>query len=71
MVTKKLFNIFKKGSRTYFYSSLFFPNGVRGDVFRLYAFVRRADDFVDSIPQQKEKFYKSTTGRRRLKEMLR
>lgn len=58
MVSKKLFNIFKKGSRTYFYSSLFFPKGIRGDVFRLYAFVRKADDYVDSIPQQKEKYFK-------------
>jgi len=45
------FNIFKKGSRTYFYSSLFFPRVVRNDIFDLYAFVRTIDDFVDQIPQ--------------------
>ncbi|OGC12236.1 phytoene synthase [candidate division WOR-1 bacterium RIFOXYA12_FULL_52_29] len=48
--------IFKKGSRTYFYSSLFFPREVKEDVFTLYAFVRRADDFVDAIPQDKSGF---------------
>jgi phytoene synthase len=42
---------FKRGSKTYFYSSLFFPKGVRRDVFTLYGFVRTADDFVDAVPQ--------------------
>ncbi len=71
MVSKKIFNIFKKGSRTYFYSSLFFPTGVRGDVFRLYGFVRKADDYVDSRPTQKnnyfkfkEKYYKALSGKK-------
>lgn len=50
-------NIFKSGSRTYFYSSFFFPKDVRDDVTILYAFVRTADDFVDAIPQQKKEFY--------------
>lgn len=50
------YSIFKKGSRTYFHSSLFFPPEIRREVFILYAFVRRADDFVDSIPQQEEAF---------------
>jgi|YNPMSStandDraft_1061717.scaffolds.fasta_scaffold00015_81 phytoene synthase len=49
--------IFKKGSKTYFNSSIFFPPSIRERVFRLYAFVRVADNFVDSIPQQKEGFY--------------
>jgi 15-cis-phytoene synthase len=40
--------IFKKGSRTYFVSSLFFPPDLRKKVTILYAFVRTADDFVDS-----------------------
>ena len=53
----RLFNIFRRGSRTYFYSSIFFPAEVRDDVFALYSFVRMADDFVDSVPQQKENFY--------------
>lgn len=56
MVSKKIFNIFRKGSKTYFLSSLFFPANVRADVFYLYAFVRKADDFVDSIPQKKRQF---------------
>lgn len=48
--------IFKNGSRTYYYSSLFFPNHVKKDVFDLYAFVRVADDFVDQIPSNKKNF---------------
>ncbi len=48
--------IFKKGSTTYFYSSVFFPPTIREDVFTLYAFVRTADDYVDTIPQQTQKF---------------
>lgn len=43
--------VFRRGSVTYFNSSLFFPPAVRRDVFALYAFVRRADDFVDAVPQ--------------------
>jgi 15-cis-phytoene synthase len=49
--------IFKKGSRTYFYSSLFFPKKVKQEVTILYAFVRVVDDFVDSIPQKKSEFF--------------
>lgn len=58
MVDRTLYSIFKEGSKTYFYSSLFFPMDVRGDVFKLYAFVRKADNFVDILPQQKEGFYR-------------
>ena len=50
-------DIFKNGSTTYFYSSLFFPKDVKEDVFTLYAFVRTADDFVDCTPQNAEGFY--------------
>jgi len=54
-----LFNkIFKNGSKTYYYSSFFFPPKVKEDVFILYSFVRLADDYVDTIPQKKEEFYK-------------
>lgn len=49
--------IFKNGSKTYYYSSFFFPPKVKEDVFKLYSFVRKADDFVDSVPQQKNEFY--------------
>jgi len=48
--------IFKKGSRTYHTSSLFFPAPVRRDVSTLYAFVRVADDFVDAVPQDRRGF---------------
>lgn len=50
--------IFQRGSKTYFNSSLFFPRDVRERVFTLYAFVRKADDFVDILPQDREGFYR-------------
>ncbi len=50
-------DIFKKGGKTYYYSSMFFPKNIRKDVSILYSFVRKADDYVDAIPQQKEQFY--------------
>jgi phytoene synthase len=40
--------IFKKGSTTYYYSSLFFPKHVKDDVTKLYAYVRTMDDYVDN-----------------------
>ena len=49
--------IFRNGSKTYYYSSFFFPPSVKEDVFKLYSFVRTADDYVDTIPQKKEEFY--------------
>ena len=55
-MNSEFFKIFKAGSVTYFYCSLFFPPEVRDDVFRLYAFVRTADDFVDCIPPKKKEF---------------
>jgi phytoene synthase len=51
-------DIFNKGSTTYYWSSKFFPKSVREDVFKLYSFVRVVDDNVDSIPQQKEEYFK-------------
>ena len=48
---------FKKGSKTYFNSSLFFPEAIRRDVFTLYGFVRVADDYVDQVPQDAKGFY--------------
>lgn len=50
--------VFKSGSKTYFNSSLFFPAHIRDDVFVLYGFVRVADDFVDSVPQQPDAFHR-------------
>lgn len=43
--------IFKAGSKTYFYSSLFFDAATRNEVSVLYSFVRVADNFVDQVPQ--------------------
>jgi len=58
MINKTFYSIFKKGSKTYFYSSLFFPTNIRMEVFQLYGFVRKADNFVDDIPQDKQGFYR-------------
>ena len=55
-------SIFKNGSTTYYWSSKFFHGKVRKDVFKLYSFVRVADNFVDSIPADKEKFYELKTA---------
>jgi phytoene synthase len=61
-MVKNSFQIFKTGSRTYFYSSIFFPQRIRSQVFTLYSFVRVLDDFVDATPQQKKEFNKFTTS---------
>jgi phytoene synthase len=58
IIDRTIFQIFKQGSRTYFYSSLFFPTKIRRKVFILYAFVRKADNYVDQIHQDKDGFYK-------------
>ncbi|MFP4373474.1 MAG: phytoene/squalene synthase family protein [Spirochaetaceae bacterium] len=50
------YRVFRNGSKTYFNSSVFFPKDVRSDVFVLYGFVRVADDFVDSAPQDASGF---------------
>ncbi len=49
-------DIFRKGSKTYFYSSLFFPKDVYREVQVLYAFVRTADDLVDGRQANIDKF---------------
>jgi phytoene synthase len=49
--------IFRNGSKTYYFSSRFFPKKVRDDVFILYGFVRVADNYVDNIPQDADGFY--------------
>ena len=51
------FETFKQGSKTYFNSSIFFPEHVRKDVFILYGFVRKADNFIDVIPQNPDGYY--------------
>jgi len=49
--------IFKNGSTTYYFSSKFFPKSVREDIFKLYSFVRVADDYVDAVPAQSRDFH--------------
>ncbi|NYB51967.1 MAG: phytoene/squalene synthase family protein [Methanobacteriaceae archaeon] len=56
-INKTIYSIFKKGSKTYYYSTIFFPKRVKRDVFILYSFLRKADDYVDQIPQDSEGFY--------------
>lgn len=50
----ELKEVFQNSSTSYYYSSLFFPEDVKEDVFKLYAYVRKADDFVDESPQNAE-----------------
>ncbi|MDG6221279.1 MAG: phytoene/squalene synthase family protein [Candidatus Thermoplasmatota archaeon] len=57
MPDRTIYKIFKKGSKTYFYNSIFFPKKIKEDVFILYSFVRKADNYVDSVPQQGKEFY--------------
>jgi 15-cis-phytoene synthase len=47
-------NIFKQGSTTYYYASLFFSGEVKKDVFKLYAFVRTVDNLIDCPTPQPE-----------------
>ena len=49
-------DIFRQGSTTYYWSSVFFPRRVRDDVFRLYSFVRIVDNLVDTQPQDAVSF---------------
>jgi phytoene synthase len=56
MPERDLRNVFKKGSRTFFNSSRFFPKAVREDVSILYGFLRTADDLVDAVPQRADEF---------------
>lgn len=58
-----IFNtIFKNGSKTYYYSSIFFPPEIKTNVFILYSFVRTADNFVDAVPQDKKGFHHFKTA---------
>ena len=50
MVAEKHEQIFRSGSKTYYFSSRFFPPAVRKDVYALYGFVRTADNLVDTQP---------------------
>lgn len=57
MVPLESAHLFKKGSKTFFTSSIFFPRKTREEITILYGFVRKADDLVDQIPQDKKGFY--------------
>lgn len=48
--------IFKNGSTTYYYSSLFFSDRIKKDVFSLYAYVRTVDDLVDQPSPKTSRF---------------
>jgi 15-cis-phytoene synthase len=54
--TRLFRSIFKGGSKTYFYSSVFFDKPTRDEVSTLYSFVRVADNFVDQVPQDRVGF---------------
>lgn len=58
MKSHKFSSVFRRGSKTYYTSSFFFPENVKDDIYTFYAFVRIADDYVDSIPQKKKEFRK-------------
>lgn len=54
----ELVELFKQSSKTYYYSSRLFPRKVRNDTTILYAFVRKADNFVDKHTQDIEGLHK-------------
>lgn len=56
-ILNKSYNIFNSGSRTYFNSSIFFPRKIRDKIAVLYAFVRTADDYIDSVPSRPEELH--------------
>ena len=63
-------DIFRNGSTTYYYSTKLFPTHIRKEVTQLYNFVRIADDYVDSVPQNtegffrfKEEYYRAISGK--------
>ena len=47
----------KKHTKTFYYSTLFFPKKTRGEIFLLYSFVRIIDNFVDEKKPKIKKFY--------------
>lgn len=49
--------ITKKNTKTFYYSTLFFPKKIRNDVFLLYSFVRIIDNFVDKKIPDKKNFF--------------
>lgn len=49
--------IFRQGSRTYYNAARLLPPPIRRDVSTLYAFARVADNLVDEVPVDPEKFH--------------
>ncbi|MFN4212792.1 MAG: squalene/phytoene synthase family protein [Microgenomates group bacterium] len=49
--------ITKKNTKTFYYSTLFFPKKIRDEIFILYSFVRIIDNFVDEKKPNKKNFY--------------
>ena len=69
--------IFRKGSTTYYYSTKLFPANIRKEVTQLYNFVRVADDYVDSVPQNtkgfmnfKDEYYRVLSGENSENEVI-
>jgi Phytoene/squalene synthetase len=55
---KKIYEeITKKNSKTFYYSTIFFPKEIKKKVFLLYAFLRTTDDLVDQKKPDFKKFY--------------
>jgi phytoene synthase len=55
---KKIYEeITKKNSKTFYYSTIFFPKEIKKKVFLLYAFLRTTDDLVDQKNPDFKKFY--------------
>ena len=67
-ITQDHVRIFQEGSKTYFNSTKFFPEEKRVLVTALYGFVRVADTFVDSIPQDVQGFQQFTQEFRTARE---
>ncbi len=62
--------IFKRGSTTYYNSTKLFPRKIRDKVTALYSFVRVADNYVDTVPQDvkgflafKKEYYSALGGK--------
>ncbi|GIW64615.1 MAG: phytoene synthase [Patescibacteria group bacterium] len=49
--------ITKKYTKTFYYSTLFFPQDIRDKIFLLYSFVRIIDNFVDKKKPDKKNFF--------------
>lgn len=69
-VDPEIYNLFKKGTQHTSIVLYFSQKNLRSDVFRLYAFVGKADNFVDRVPQDVEGFYRFRSGYERAERGL-